>query len=101
MEDLIFTPSLRSPARSLRNWEPGLCRLLGHRPDEAVRSGAVWASCMITLRGSMTISSDPAELSIRRSYWIIFHESVRALARIRVVADFLHEAVDAERSSFL
>ncbi|HET7411903.1 MAG TPA: LysR substrate-binding domain-containing protein, partial [Pararhizobium sp.] len=40
------------------------------------------------------------EKKIRRTYWAIMHESVRDLARVRTVSDYLTEIVRAERGCF-
>jgi len=38
---------------------------------------------------------------IRRAYWLVYHESVRPLRRIQIVAGFITKAVERERSLFL
>ena len=37
---------------------------------------------------------------IRRAYWLVYHESVRPLLRIQVVAGFIMEAVEREKKLF-
>jgi hypothetical protein len=39
--------------------------------------------------------------TIRRSYWLVYHESMRPLRRIQAVAGFIAEAVERERAIFL
>lgn len=43
----------------------------------------------------------PTELRIIRSYWLVVHSDLRQLPRVRVAADFITEAVRAERNLFL
>ena len=38
---------------------------------------------------------------IRRSYWLVYHESMRGLRRIQAATAFIGKAVDAERALFL
>jgi len=38
--------------------------------------------------------------AIRRDYWLVIHESARALAPIRAAADFIAETVERERALF-
>jgi len=38
---------------------------------------------------------------IRRAYWLVYHESVRPLRRVQVVAEFITRAVERERALFV
>jgi len=38
---------------------------------------------------------------IRRAYWLVYHESVRPLRRVQLVANFITRAVERERSLFV
>jgi len=38
---------------------------------------------------------------IRRAYWLVYHESVRPLRRVQIVASFIARAVERQRSLFL
>ena len=40
------------------------------------------------------------EETIHRSYWLVYHESVRDIRRIAAVADFIRDCVSAERAVF-
>jgi hypothetical protein len=37
---------------------------------------------------------------IRRAYWLVYHESVRPLRRIQVVATYIARTVERERALF-
>ncbi|MEE3624346.1 LysR family transcriptional regulator [Nitrospirillum sp. BR 11752] len=43
----------------------------------------------------------PDTVSLTRSFWLIVHSDLRALARVRITSDFIVEAVRAERPIFL
>lgn len=43
----------------------------------------------------------PEQVSITRSFWLIVHEDMRALARIAMTADFIADAVRREQGLFL
>ena len=38
---------------------------------------------------------------IRRAYWLVYHESVRPLRRVQLVANFITKAVERERGLFV
>ena len=38
---------------------------------------------------------------IRRAYWLVYHESVRPIRRVHIVADFIASCVEKERALFL
>ena len=42
----------------------------------------------------------PDEISISRSFWLLMHADSKDLARIRAVADYIHETVESERTLF-
>lgn len=43
----------------------------------------------------------PSEIRIIRSYWLVIHSDLRRLPRVRAAADFITDAVRAERDLFL
>jgi len=42
----------------------------------------------------------PDEVSIVRTFWMLMHADSKDLARIRAVADYIHETVERERALF-
>jgi hypothetical protein len=42
----------------------------------------------------------PDEIRISRSFWMLMHADSKDLARIRAVADYIHETVERERALF-
>lgn len=98
VEDLIFSPSLNFTGEVMRNWNAGFEISSATGQTEAVRSGAgIGILHNYIARQYPDLVRVMPETSIQRTYWTIFHESARDLARIRIVADFLHEIVREER----
>ena len=42
----------------------------------------------------------PQEVTISRAFWLLMHADSKDLARIRAVADYIYETVEAERALF-
>jgi DNA-binding transcriptional LysR family regulator len=98
VEDLIFTPSLNFTGEVMRNWNAGFEISSATGQTEAVRSGAgIGILHNYIARQYQDLIRVMPGTSIQRTYWTIFHESARDLARIRIVADFLHEIVREAR----
>ena len=98
VEDLIFSQSLNFTGEVMRNWNAGFEISSATGQTEAVLAGAGIGILhnYIARQYPGLVRVMPAT-SIQRTYWTIFHESARDLARIRIVADFLHEIVREER----
>jgi DNA-binding transcriptional LysR family regulator len=102
VEDLIFSPSLNFTGEVMRNWNAGFEISSAIGQTEAVRSGAgIGILHNYVARQYPDLVRVMPDTAILRTYWTIFHESARDLARVRIVADFLHEAVREERGIFL
>lgn len=102
VEDLIFSPSLAFTGEVMRNWNAGFEISSAIGQTEAVRSGAgIGILHNYVARQYPDLVRVMADTAIRRTYWTIFHESARDLARVRIVADFLHELVKEEKGIFL
>ena len=98
VEDLIFSQSLNFTGEVMRNWNAGFEISSATGQTEAVRSGAgIGILHNYIARQYRDLVRVMPATSIQRTYWTIFHESARDLARIRIVADFLHEIVREER----
>lgn len=102
VEDLVFSPSLNFSAEMPRHWEAGFEISSAVGQAEAVRAGAG-----IGILHDFAARNDPAlqrvlpGKSIVRSYWMVIHESLRELARIRTVTDFISAEVASQRATFL
>jgi DNA-binding transcriptional LysR family regulator len=98
VEDLIFSQSLNFTGEIMRNWDATFEISSAIGQTEAVRAGAgIGILHNYIARHLPDLVRVMPDISIQRTYWTIFHESARELARIRIVADFLHEIVRDER----
>ncbi|MDO6965118.1 LysR family transcriptional regulator [Rhizobium alvei] len=98
VEDLIFSQSLNFTGEIMRNWDATFEISSAIGQTEAVRAGAgIGILHNYIARHLPDLVRVMPDISIQRTYWTIFHESARELARIRIVADFLHEIVREER----
>jgi DNA-binding transcriptional LysR family regulator len=98
VEDLIFTPSLNFTGEVMRSWNAGFEISSATGQTEAVRASAgIGILHNYIARHYPDLVRIMPAISIQRTYWTIFHESARDLARIRIVADFLHEIVREAR----
>lgn len=102
VEDLIYSPSLNYTGEIMRNWDAGFEISSAIGQTEAVRAGAGIGILHIYIaRQYPDLVRILPSISIQRAYWTIYHESARDLARVRTVADFVHQAVREERQIFL
>ncbi|TJV17609.1 MAG: LysR family transcriptional regulator, partial [Mesorhizobium sp.] len=69
---------------------------------EAVRSGAGIGILHTFVAHSMPeLVAVDIVAPIRRAYWLVYHESVRPLRRVQIVASFITRSVERERSLFV
>ena len=102
VEDLIYSPSLNYTGEIMRNWDAGFEISSAIGQNEAVLSGAgIGILHNYIARQYPSLVRILPDVSIRRAYWTIYHESARDLARVRMVSDFLHELVREQRQIFL
>lgn len=101
VEDLIFSSSLNFANEFDRGWAASIEISSALGQMEAVRAGAGIGILhdYIARRDGDLVPVLP-QRKIRRTYWAIMHESVRDLARVRTVSDYLTEIVKAERTGF-
>ncbi|MDP9837682.1 DNA-binding transcriptional LysR family regulator [Neorhizobium huautlense] len=101
VEDLIFSPSLNFTGEVMRNWDAGFEISSAIGQVHAVRAGAGIAILHDYIaRDDESLERILPDISIRRSYWTTYHESMRDLPRIRTVIAFLREIVREESVSF-
>ncbi|MBB3608365.1 LysR family transcriptional regulator [Rhizobium sp. BK602] len=102
VEDLIFTASLNFSGEIMRSWDASFEISTSIGQTEAVRSGAgIGILHDYIARQYPELIRILPDVSIKRAYWTIYHESARDLVRVRTVADFLQELVSEERRIFL
>ncbi len=102
VEDMIFTPVLDYNREFARDWRSQIeiSSLVGQM--EAVTAGAgigVLHDYLAEMRPGLRLLFP--ELYLKRAYWIVYHESLRDVARVQLVADFLTEIVREERGGFM
>lgn len=101
VDDLIFSPSLNFTGEVMRNWDAAFEVSSAIGQTEAVRSGAGIGILhdYIAAQDVELIRLLP-EVSIKRAYWTVYHETARDLVRVRTVIQFLQEVVSEERRIF-
>jgi DNA-binding transcriptional LysR family regulator len=100
--DLVISPSLDYAADFSADWHAGFSISSALGQVEAVRSGAgIGILHAFIARAVPELVAVTAIPTIRRAYWLVYHESVRPLRRIQTVAGFIAKAVEKERALFL
>lgn len=101
VEDLIFSPSLHFTREILRNWTARFEISSATGQTEAVRSGAGVAVLHDYIAGlDPNLVRVLPDHRIERSYYMVYHESARDLARVRIVADHIHSTVQSHKAMF-
>ena len=99
--DLVASPSLDYAQEFSPVWDAAfeISSALGQ--VEAVRSGAgIGMLHAFIARAFADLVAVPAVKPIRRAYWLVYHESVRPLRRVQIVAAHITQAVERERRLF-
>jgi DNA-binding transcriptional LysR family regulator len=99
--DLVVSPGLDYASEFAPDFEPSFMVSSALGQVEAVRSGAgIGILHSFIARGHDDLVRVEGFAPIRRAYWIVYHESVRALGRIQAVSGFIGKSVDADRALF-
>ncbi len=102
VEDLIFSPELNFSREIWRGWRPSIEISSALAQAEAALGGAG-----IAILHDYIARDDPRltrvlpEISVTRTYWLVYHQSLRDIPRIRAVLDFLVEIVRDARQDFV
>jgi DNA-binding transcriptional LysR family regulator len=100
--DLVASPSLDYAAEFSPEWTARFAISSALGQVEAVRSGAGIGILHTFIARSMPeLLSVDVVAPIRRAYWLVYHESVRPLRRVQIVASFITKAVERERNLFV
>ncbi|EAU41234.1 Bacterial regulatory protein LysR, HTH motif:LysR substrate binding domain [Fulvimarina pelagi HTCC2506] len=101
VEDLLYSPRLTYFADLLQEWPSRfeISSAMGQLEAVAAGAGIGILHCFSAQRRSELVRILPDE-RIDRAYWLVFHESVRDVARIAAVAEFIREAVETEKALF-
>jgi len=101
VDDLVVNPSLHYIPEISRTWRASLEVSSSLGQVAAVRAGAgIGVLHTFIARDFDDLLPVLAEHSISRSYWISYHESVRALQRVKVVVDFISSEVNKAANRF-
>ena len=102
VEDLIYTPELNYAHEFSRDWQSGIEVSTAIGQFEAVRAGAGIGICHdFMASGVPGLERLFADLSVTRSYWIVWHENLRVARRVQAVAKLLDQIVRDERHLFV
>ena len=102
VEDLIYSPALDYTSEFWRGWQSDIEISSAAGQFQSVLSGAGIAVLHDFLAtGHPGLMPVLPELRVTRSYWVVFHESLKENARVRACADFLTRAVRSSPTPFL
>ena len=102
VEDLIYSASLNYAPSFWTGWRSQIEISSATGQLEAVRAGAgVGVLHDYLAAGHPDLVPVLPQLSVQRAYWIVHHESLRGLARIKAATAFLTEVVKAEADRFV
>lgn len=100
--DLVINASLDYASAFSASWDAGFAISSALGQVEAVQAGAgIGILHAFIARDRPDIVPVEAIPSIRRSYWLVYHESVRSLRRVQTVAAFIAKAVEQNRQLFV
>lgn len=102
VEDLVISPQLHYRSSFAGDWESDfeISSVLGQL--EAVRAGAGIGILhkFLAMHHADLVPILP-ELRADRSYWIVYHESLRNIRRVKTVVDFVAQQSDRQKDLFL
>lgn len=102
VSDLLYTSELNYTDAFLKDWQSDIEVSTAIGQFETVRAGAgigILHDFMAAQRPGL-IRLFP-ELSVQRSYWIVWHENLRGAQRVQAVVDLLGQVVREERTLFI
>jgi DNA-binding transcriptional LysR family regulator len=101
VSDLVASPSLDYAAEFSPDWSARFAISSAMGQVEAVRSGAgIGILHTFIARRLQELVAVKAAPPIRRAYWLVYHESLRPLRRVQVVASFIAGQVEKDRALF-
>ncbi|WP_419909174.1 LysR family transcriptional regulator [Hoeflea sp.] len=101
VEDLIMSPRLHYRSDFARNWDSDfeISAVLGQ--VEAVRAGAgIGILHTFLARPHKELVPVLPRKKVERTYWIVYHENLRNIRRIKAVVDFIAAETERERNQF-
>ena len=102
VEDLLYTSSLDFTSEFLKGWRSSLAISSAMGQTEAVTAGAgIGILHSFMARRSADLTAVLPEHTLLRSYWTVVHEDLRSTRRVELVANFLADIAERDRSYFL
>lgn len=102
VDDLVYAPSLNYTDEFARAWKSQIEVSSAIGQMEAVRSGAGIGILHDYLAADVSnLVPILPQTKARRSYWTVFHESLRDVARVRVVSEFLDQQIKQASTDFV
>jgi len=101
VDDLIYTPELNYALEFVRDWRSDIEVSTAIGQFEAVRSGTGIGICH-----DFMATEEPGlvrlfpNLSVTRSYWLVWHENQAVARRVQAVVELLDELVRGDRMLF-
>ncbi|AEM40771.1 LysR family transcriptional regulator [Ketogulonicigenium vulgare] len=101
VDDLIYASTLDYTAEFSKDWRSSLSISSAMGQREAVRAGAgIGILHAFMARGDADLVAVLPQHVVRRAYWTVVHEDLRALRRVALVSDFLADIVQRDRAIF-
>lgn len=103
IQDLIFSPELDYLSEVAVGLKPRLTssNLVAQLQATLAGAGLCMLPDFLAAGFPALVPVLPDTVEFRRTFWLVMHEDTRHLARIRLAADFIREAVDAESHLFM
>jgi DNA-binding transcriptional LysR family regulator len=102
VEDLIYAPSLNYAQEFWRHWQAQIEISSATGQLEAIRSGAgIGVLHDYLALPHLNLVRVLPEQSVVRSYWMTYHESLKDISRVQIVAQFLANLVQENQRHFL
>ena len=102
VDDLIYTPELNYAQEFLRDWQSDIEISTAVGQFEAVSaSGGIGICHDFMAAGKPDLVNLFPQLSVMRSYWIVWHENLRVARRVQAVVHMLDQMVREERTLFV
>ena len=102
VDDLIYSPELNYTQEFVRDWRSDIAVSTAIGQFEAVRAGAGIGICHdFMASGVPDLTRLFPDMSVTRSYWIVWHENLRVARRVQAVVQLLDEMVRNEREHFM
>ncbi|MEM1361834.1 MAG: LysR family transcriptional regulator [Pseudomonadota bacterium] len=102
VSDLLYTSELNYTNAFVKDWQSDIEVSTAIGQFETVRAGAgIGILHDFMAAGRPELVRLFPELSVERSYWIVWHENLRGTQRVQAVADLLGQIVREDRALFI